>query len=140
MVIANDGHEAQRLDAILCGLERGVPRGASVVGIAKHNVRMNVWVQVLEPTLSVTGNRVFKRGIALGVARVPAPAVVGVARRLVLVAVTVYVHVGKGATGALEIKDSVILEVVLAVREGCLPLAMGMCRTGYPVCIVFCVG
>lgn len=78
---------------------------------------MDVRVEVRD-ALAVAADGILERCVALRVGRVPAPAVVGVARRLVLVAVAVNVHVGELTLGALQVENSIGIQMVLAIREG----------------------
>lgn len=79
--------------------------------VAKDDVRVDVRVEIAN-ALFVARNGVLKRGLRLRVGRVPAAPVVSGAA---LDAVAVDVHVGQVAVAALDVDDSVPVEVIATV-------------------------
>lgn len=111
LVVAHHGHDAQRLDAMFPRIKvRIVGAGAAV---SKHDVWMSIGVKIPLPG-PVAAQQIGKRRDGLGVRGSAAAAVVG---RAVLDAIAVNVHVGEGASPALDVDDLVGLEVVGAVVE-----------------------
>lgn len=95
---------------------------------------MNIRVKILQP-LPIRGDCVLKGRIALRVTGASTTTVVGTAGRLILVAIAVDVHVCQGAAGALDVYDSVVLEMVLAVRESCQKKYRKLARTAH-MCVL----
>lgn len=91
----------------------GVKVGEAGLGadVAKDDVRVDVRVEIADALL-VARDDLLERGLRLRVGRVPAaPVVTGAA----LDAVAVDVHVGQVAVAALDVDDSVLVEVVATV-------------------------
>lgn len=78
---------------------------------------MDIRIQIRQTALVIPAHGILKRGIALGIRRIPAPPIVSIAGWLVLIAVAVNIHVGKLAIRALDVEDAVVGEVVLAVGK-----------------------
>lgn len=113
LVVANNSHNRERLDAVRLGVEGGVASSATLV--AKDDIRVNIGIEILLAG-AVAADGAGERGLALGVGGLAAAAIVG---STALDAVAVNVHVCELAILALEVDDLVVGRVVTTVREGC---------------------
>lgn len=111
LVVAHDGHDAQRLDAVLPRVK--VCKALPAARVAKDDVRMGIGVEIALAG-AVAAEGVSKGRDGLGVARGAAATVVGWA---VLDAVAVDVHVDQLAVFALQVDDVVVADVVAAVAK-----------------------
>jgi hypothetical protein len=112
LAAADDGHDRQRLDAVLARVKR-LP---AVLGalVAEYDVWVHGGVEVVDAlVVALDGGLERRDGLRVGAARAPP-----VVARTVLFAVAVDVHVGEAGAGTLDVNDVVVGEVVAAVGEG----------------------
>lgn len=111
LVVADNSHDGEGLNAN--GLRiPSVPISATLV--TKDDVGVGIGVKI--PLAgAVASDSIRESGDILGITRIAAAAVIS---RATLDTITVDVHVGKSAVGALEVDDTIVGEMVTAVAGG----------------------